>query len=219
MTRVPVGGGSLPHSEALAGVLGADRALPSRRLAGSDDLGWRSMLARSYHDPSVAEEFETAPTAALLVVVVTGGSYTIEARAGSCWQSAAYRPGAAGVTAPLRSASLRWRAKSPEPLRSVHMYLYPDLVDEISHEMGGVGMLRPGELPDSLTVDDAFVTATGYAVSRALEQRTSSLYADSLAHSLTAHLLHVVGECRGCGRTRWSSGPRPGPWPVRPGSS
>ncbi|QUQ65908.1 AraC family transcriptional regulator [Kutzneria sp. CA-103260] len=187
-----VGGGSMSHSEALAGVLDADRALPSRRLAGSDDLGWRSMLARSYHDPSYAEEFETAPTAALLVVVATGGSYTIEARSGSRWHSAAYRPGSAGVTAPLRSSSLRWRAESPEPLHSVHMYLYPDLVDEISHEVGGVGTVRPHELPDSLTVDDPFVTATGYAVSGALGQRAAGLYADSLAHALTAHLLHVV---------------------------
>ena len=81
--RVPVGGGFPSHSEALAGVLGAEGALPSRRLAGSDNLGWRSMLARTYHDPSVADEFETAPTASLLVVVVTKGTYTIEARSGT----------------------------------------------------------------------------------------------------------------------------------------
>jgi hypothetical protein len=81
--RVPVGGGFPSHSEALASVLGADRALPSRWLAGSDNLGWRSMLARTYHDPSVADEFETAPTASLLVVVVTKGTYAIEARSGT----------------------------------------------------------------------------------------------------------------------------------------
>jgi len=81
--RVPVGGGFPSHSEALAGVLGADRALPSRRLAGSDNLGWRSILARTYHDPSVADEFETAPTASLLLVVVTKGTYTIETRSGT----------------------------------------------------------------------------------------------------------------------------------------
>jgi AraC family transcriptional regulator len=194
--RVPVGGGSMSHSEALAGVLEADRALPSRRLAGSDHLGWRSMLARTYHDPSVTDEFETAPTSALLVVVVTKGAYTIEARSGAQWHSAAYHPGAAGVTSPLRSSALRWRAKSAEPLHSVHMYLYPDLVDEISHEMGGMGMLRPHELPDALAVDDPFVTAAGYAVARAVEQQAASLYADSMAHALTTHLLCAVQSRR-----------------------
>ncbi|MFC0437413.1 helix-turn-helix domain-containing protein [Kutzneria buriramensis] len=189
---VPVGCGSMSHSEALAGVLTADRALPSRRIAGSDGYGWRSMLARTYHDPSVADEFETAPSAALLVVVVTNGAYTIEAKSGPRWHSAAYQPGSTGVTAPLRTSSLRWRAKSAEPLHSVHMYLYPDLVDEISHELGGMGMLRPHELPDSLAVDDGFITATGYVIAKAIEHRASPLYADSLAHSLTAHLLCTV---------------------------
>jgi AraC family transcriptional regulator len=58
--------------------------------------------------------------------------------------------------------------------------------------MGGMGMLRPHELPDSLALGDPIVTAVGNAVARAVEQRSASLYADSMAHALTTHLLCAV---------------------------
>jgi len=51
-------------------------------------------------------------------------------------------------------------------------------------------------LPDSLAVDDPFVTAAGYAIERAVEQQAASLYADSMAHALTTHLLCAVQSRR-----------------------
>lgn len=81
--------------------------LPSRMLRSSDGLGWRSVHASVWRDPPVAEEFRLAPSADLLVVLVTSGSYRIGSWGGRSWREAAYRPGSLGVTAPGRGVRLR----------------------------------------------------------------------------------------------------------------
>jgi AraC family transcriptional regulator len=183
------------HAEAVATIQQADRALPSSRLLTSEGLGWTTMLARTYVDPPVAE-FTTTPTTALLVVVATRGRCVLEGRSGQHRQQVAYRPGSARISAPRTSYTLRWQITTSEALRSVHLYLYPHLVDEVSWELGGLGLLRPEELPGSLLMDDPLVAATGYAVAEAIHDGAPAFYADSLATSLTAHLLRVTSGVR-----------------------
>jgi AraC family transcriptional regulator len=175
--------------EIFARSLLAEHSLPGRLKLCSGILGWRTMLARTYQDPPHAEQFSTAQSCDLLVVLVTGGTYTIESRKGRRWQQASYRPGSVGVTAPGNVSVLRWRATSAQPLESLHMHLSADLLDEVSDELGENGSWSR-RLPDALLLDDPLITAAGQAVGRALQRRAPALYADSLAHLLATHLLY-----------------------------
>lgn len=168
-----------------------DRVLPARRLNSSDDLGWRNLVARTYEDQPHADEFSTTPTPALLVVLVTSGNYAIESYGDGRWRRADYHPGAIGVSAPVTSATLRWRALSGERMTSLHLYLCPDLIEQTSRDLGG-----PNRLPDTLLLDDPLIASMGGAINEALRCRAPALYADSLAQALTVHLLHTNQAAR-----------------------
>ena len=53
--------------------LAAGSVLPGRRRASSHALGWRSVLARVYDEPPVADAFTTPPVPELLLVVQLSG--------------------------------------------------------------------------------------------------------------------------------------------------
>ncbi|MFC6083959.1 helix-turn-helix domain-containing protein [Sphaerisporangium aureirubrum] len=98
----------------------AELSLPAERLLCSGGLGWRTMLARAYADPPRAEQFTTAHSCDLLVVLVTSGTYDVESRKGRRWDRAHYHPGCVGVTAPGNVSVLRWQATSAQRLESLH---------------------------------------------------------------------------------------------------
>ncbi|GAB7044145.1 MULTISPECIES: AraC family transcriptional regulator [Catenuloplanes] len=154
-------------------------SLPSRRLAGSDGLGWRRVHAGLHDDPAETEAFTTR-VPELLLVLVTDGRYRIESRHGRTWHRAAYRPGSIGVTAPGNRSELRWRATEAGPMRSLHLRLDPALLP------------GDGSVPDALTVDDPYVTAAARALHDALRDGAPGLYADAVAQGLVAHLAHRV---------------------------
>lgn len=154
-----------------------DVVLPARRLASSEALGWRSVLARSYVDDPHTEAFTTPATDRPLVVLATGGISQIESRTAGRWRRAVYREGSIGLTAPGNTSTLRWRSLGPEPVTSVHLHLDPGLF--------------PGPapvVPDTLTADDRLVRELARALAWALRTGAPALYADQLAATLAAHL-------------------------------
>lgn len=168
-----------------------DAALPARRLRCSGDLGWRNVIARTYQDQPLAEEFNTVPSAALLVVLVTGGSYGIESHGEGRWRQADYHRGSVGISAPGTSSRLRWRTRGQERMTSLHMYLCPDLIEQTSRDLG-----RTNQLPDALLLEDPVLAAMGGALNGALERRAPALYADSVAQALAVHLLYSTTAAR-----------------------
>jgi AraC family transcriptional regulator len=166
--------------------------LPSRLLESSTGLGWRSVTVRSYADPPVAGPFTTR-SPDLLVVLVTAGRYRIESRHGPTWRGADYRPGSLGVTAPGNESVLRWRATGGATMRSLHLHVDPALVPAGTR------------FPDSLSVDDPFVTTAARALHDALRDGAPDLYADAVAQAMVAHLAYRTGSAAA------RSGPRPGP--------
>ena len=154
--------------------------LPSRLVRSSDALGWRTVRALRYADPTEAGPFVSG-SEGLLVVLVASGRYRIESRQGRSWRAAAYRPGSIGVTAPGHASVLRWRSTSPEPMESLHLHLDPAAA-------GGVAF------PDALSLHDAYVTASARTLARALSAGAPALYADSVAQALAAHLAYVAGQ-------------------------
>jgi AraC family transcriptional regulator len=167
----------------------ADRALPSRRLLSSENLGSRTMLARTYRDPDQVEQFSTAQSCDLLLVLITSGTYIIESRKRGRWRRANYHAGSIGITAPGNVSVLRWRTTSTQPLESLHLYLNEELFESTSAELDGDGAWRR-RLPDELSLDDPLVTAAAQAAGRALRHGAPSLYADSIAQMLVTHLLY-----------------------------
>jgi AraC family transcriptional regulator len=147
--------------------------LPSRLLRSSDHLGWRSVRAEVYRDPPEAD-FSTTARPDLLLVMVTGGSYDIESRHGRSWRRAGYRPGSIGVTVPGHVDTLRWRAHAGPPLESLHLHLAVDA----------------SPAWDTLHLNDPYLTASAWALARALREGAPALYADTVAHAMIAHLVH-----------------------------
>jgi AraC family transcriptional regulator len=169
--------------------LSADRALPSQRLLSSENLGWQTMLARTYRDPRRAEQFRTAQSCDLLLVLVVSGTCVIESRKRGRWQRANYHVGSVGVTAPGNVSVLRWQTTSAQPMESLHLYLSADLLEATSAEFGG-DQTWPRRLPDTLSLDDPLVTAAAQAAGRALRHGAPALYADSVAQMLVTHVLY-----------------------------
>jgi AraC family transcriptional regulator len=161
-------------------------ALPSRLLASSAGLGWRSVHAASFRDPATTDAFALARSPHLRIVLVTSGRYEIESRTGRSWRRALYHPGSLGVTAPHQPSVLRWRASATHPMESVHLHLDRALVGETLAAFGA----EPQSLPDTLTLDDDYVSAASGRIAHALRTRAPALYADTLAHGLVTHLVH-----------------------------
>ena len=167
--------------------LNAHRELPSRLTASSHGLTWRSVLARSYADPVETEAFSTVATPDLLVAIVLDGTVTTECQRPRGWTKATLRPGAVGVTSPGTSWSLRWRGATPG-LTSLHLHLSAELLLETAEALGSPRLME--DLPDALSLDDPAILSIGRALGAGLERGAESLYADSLAQALAAHLLH-----------------------------
>lgn len=189
--------------------LKAASALPGRPTASSDALGWKSVLARVYEEPAVAEAFTTPPVPELLVVIQLSGAACIESRHGNRWVPALYGPGAVGITAPGNSSTLRWRRSSDPPPRTLQLHLDVDLLRGAAHVLGRSHAAH--HLPDELFLDDPVVRATGHALGVALANAAGPLLAESLAHALAA----VVAERCMPHRGRRSTGRSPALDPRR----
>ena len=154
-----------PPAEAFARSLLAERSLPGRRMLCSRELGWQTMLARTYLDPSRTDRFATAQSCDLLVVLVVSGTYTIESRHGRRWSQANYHPGSVGVTAPGNVSVLRWAAAPGQRLESLHLHLGADLLEETS---AGLALTRSEPLkparvhPPPGTPTDLRISAHSY---------------------------------------------------------
>lgn len=180
----------------------AEGRLPAVRHASSEDLGWRSVLARTYSEKPHVEEFTTLPTPNLLVVVVTGGTYAIDSRRDGRWRSTVYRAGSAGVAAPGNTSTLRWQAIGRQPLTSLQVYLAPELFTGIRGDSDDGALTS---LPDALALEDPVVSTITASLGWAVDAQASALYADSAAQFLAAHMVerHVkrrrVADGRGLG--------------------
>jgi len=82
-------------------------AVARLRLCSRRDNGWLSPLVQLVDNAPVAEQFGLPAVDDLMVVLVTGGTTTIESRQGARWHRADYHPGRVGVTAPGRPTHLR----------------------------------------------------------------------------------------------------------------
>lgn len=166
--------------------LAADRALPGSCELSSHELGWLSILARTYFEPAAAE-FTTAPTPDVLIVLQLRGSYRIESRRPGGWHAAHYRRGSMGIAVPGASSTLRWRDASDGPVTTLQVHLDAQLVLAAGDALR---IARPlAQLPDDLDFDDLVARGIVRAIGDALRYQAGPLVAEHLGYALAAQLL------------------------------
>lgn len=155
-------------------------------------VGWRALLLRGYDEPLEVEELTTPPTTDQLIVLVTGGSCNIESFANGRWQSATYRPGHLGMTAPGESAKLRWRGI--EGHSTLQLHLPGAIIEDAKNELHN-GRSHRVSLPNRLAQHDPVISEVMLALERAAWSGAPELYAETAAHFLAVHILlhHAQG--------------------------
>lgn len=154
--------------------------------SSSWEVGWRSLLVRSYDDPPQVDEFTTPPTGDQLIVLVTGGSCTIEGRYRGGWQSARYRPGLIGMTAPGQEVTLRWRGRTRH--RTIQLHLPAATIRRVHEDLSD---RDPSgfELPSGLSLVDPVIQSILVGLVDAVAGGAPDLYAETAGEFLAAHLL------------------------------
>jgi AraC family transcriptional regulator len=171
---------------ALVPSLEAYRQLKATMQLCSWDAGWRALLLRGYQDSPSAEEFTTAATPDHLFVLVVAGSCRIEQRRGKQWQAETYGVGSLGMTAPGKTATLRW--ESHEPHTTLQLHLPSSVLARQLAELWDRDSAMP-ELPHLLSTRDSLIQSTMIALRDGLTHGLPDLYAETSAEFLAAHLL------------------------------
>jgi AraC family transcriptional regulator len=161
--------------------------LPGKLTGCSLEAGWRSLLLRTYSEPPSVEEFTTPATPDHLLVLVTAGSCAMESRShAGRWQTATYRGGDIGMTAPGYTSTLRWRGNTAHDTLQVHL---PEATllrvrDELSEWAPPVL-----EMPNRLSYVDPLLEQVMRALGEQACVGAPDLYAETAGELLAAHIL------------------------------
>lgn len=150
--------------------------------------GWRSLLLRRFTNHADVEDVTVPPVAEQTIVLSLRGTAMAESNAGGRWRPAQLGPGNLSMTAPNWSSRLRWRALSPEPLESLHLYLPAETTTRLIEDLWDCDPNRI-RLPDKLAASDPVLEQTMLGLLRAAEEDTPDLYAETAVEFITVHTL------------------------------
>lgn len=154
----------------------------------STEHGWGALVLRQLTYVPVCEDAFIPPVSDQTITMAMSGDSDVASGIDGRWTWARGRPGSVSMTAPGRSAHLRWRARSAEPLRSLALYI-PDvhtnrLIEELwDRDPGQIGM------PDTLAVADPILEHTIRGLVRAAEDGFPNTYAEAAVDFLIVHIL------------------------------
>ena len=168
-------------------------AHPGRSVSSSADVGWTTLLLESRESDGTgttqATEHESHPTRDQTLVVTLGGDYELESFNNGVWRRAVRQPGSAGLTPAGMTDRLRWRSRSPEPIRALHVYLPPSHFHDAGEHLRRAGAPHRTDALTSLAFHDPAVTHAVLGLARAVEAGAPDLYAQVVAQYLATHLL------------------------------
>lgn len=167
----------------------AGRKRPGEKLLCSTKAGWQSLLVQTYEQPSFVERYETLASPDFLLVLVERGRYEIESLSSGSWKKAVYRPGIAGITAPLTVNYLRWYSLSEEKSHVIRTYIPPAFFEEAVEEFRKAGSKHQMHCEDVLAFRDPQVTATVHSLVSAVKAGLPDIYAETAARYLATHLV------------------------------
>lgn len=165
-------------------------AKPNEHLVSSVDNGWTSLLLDLHRATGASDVFETHPTPDVTLVVALRGIHRLEVAKHARWRSAIYQAGAAGLTAPMDSARLRW-SNLPEAgsFETAHIYLPAALVEQVGEEYRGIGGYGASPSLSSLVFQDPIVTSVATGLAQGIDLGLPDLYAEQAGRWLVTHLL------------------------------
>ena len=165
--------------------LNAHAHLPGVLTRCSWRAGWRALLLRGYQEPPACEEFTTPATADHLIVLVVDGHCDIEGRYRGIWHKSIHRAGSMRMTAPGEEVTLRW---SNGEHTTLHLHLPEAMLCSTLETLANRNVC-PAPMPHTLGYDDDLIAKALLLLSAAMSEGVSDLYAETMAHFLTGHLL------------------------------
>ncbi|NTU78116.1 MAG: helix-turn-helix transcriptional regulator [Chloroflexales bacterium] len=167
-------------------------------LASSKGLGWAGVAAHRYLEPATAEQWTADNTADLRLILLARGTMDLEQRLpASAWNPFTVDQGELFLRPPGQERyDLRWTARSPEPIETVHIHVTADVVRRIATEMG----TDPSqiEVVEQIGVQDPLLSQLALSLADGLTQPTPAdpFYAQSAGQLLVAHLMrhYTVGR-------------------------
>lgn len=172
-------------------------AMPNTLIASSTTACWTSVLLDHVHGEGSSEQFETAATQDMTIVVATQGEHLVEVLKNGRWRQAIYQSGAAGVTPGGETTRLRWSARACSPtFRSAHLYLPQALLREAADHVRPAGQVVDQQPLSSLVFNDPEVARAVHALLNGIDAGATDLYAEHVAISLAVHLAQNHGRWR-----------------------
>ncbi|MGH2547804.1 MAG: helix-turn-helix domain-containing protein [Thermomicrobiales bacterium] len=165
--------------------LNAHCHLPGVMTRCSWHAGWRALLLRGYQEPPECGEFTTPATADHLIVLVVDGHFDIEGRYRGIWHKSNHRAGCIRMTAPGEEVALHWRNGEHTTL---HLHLPEEILRSTLENLADRNVC-PAPMPHTLGYDDDLIAKAILLLSAAMSEGVSDLYAETMAHFLTGHLL------------------------------
>ncbi len=168
--------------------------LAVRTIDTSRNAGWSSLLLEHHQLLTTEHECETLPTSHQTIVVMTRGEQDIEVYGRGRWRRAVYRPGTIGLTPGGMTDRLRRQGRaSAGPACKLNLYVSRRLIEEAVDHLGRSAAAR-ARATVALDGADGALEMAARTLLRALRAGAPSLYADSLAHWLSIHMLTSFGR-------------------------
>lgn len=177
--------------------MGLEQYLPGRKVAQGSGRAWRGLDAQIFLRPAVGREMLVPSVIEPLIAFILQGDATLEERElDGPWTATQACAGTVYLTHADRAYHLRWRAQNDAPFEVLQLYLGASLLDAASKALGlDAATLK---IADACDNDDSFAKATLTVLAQELRQgeRACPLFVQSLANSLTVHLLRTHATTR-----------------------
>lgn len=164
----------------------------------SEGLGWDVMKVRTYLEPATAEQWTSASTPDLKLLLLAHGTMYMEQRGlDSAWHPYTIDQGSLILRPPGRdSYDLRWTTDALEPVTFVHVYLSADLLLGVASEMDA----DPAriEVVEQIGFEDQLLAQIGQTLATGLDQSlpADAFYAQSASRLLAAHIIRHYTAAR-----------------------
>lgn len=170
--------------------LAASLAIPSSLKFSSRDLGWSSLLIDQHALRPVEAEYETRATPDQGLILMTRGLMDVESHNNGRWRRATYGVGTVGLTPGGKIDRLRrFTHPAAGETETTKIYLPYAVLETTLEEHRRAGQRSTPQPLSALAFRDPALFHVLAAATDAAKHGASSLYADTVAHWLAAHLL------------------------------
>lgn len=158
--------------------------VPGQLLSGSDALGWKDVIQRSYRLRAV--DVQVPPVDHFAIMLQCSRPTELQRRTGSQWARERYAPDDVSLLSVAQPSHWRWT----DTLDVSHVYLSRQLLTRVAEEIADRGVAQV-TLHDVLVTSDPLLASLAKAITAeaSAPQLGGNLYVDALATQMAVHLL------------------------------